>query len=91
MQLTQSLIVYLELLYGWSNHLWFIDRDRINYSGSFHVTHDRGYLYSLPESGPFPVLDALSSAFCRALGKEPFAECRTRQSPVLSNELVYRA
>jgi hypothetical protein len=40
---------------------------------------------ALPESGPLP------SAFCRALGKEAFAECRTRQSPTLGNELVYRA
>jgi hypothetical protein len=29
------------------------------------------------------VLDALSSAFCRTLYKEDFAECRTRQSPAL--------
>jgi hypothetical protein len=39
---------------------------------------------SLPESEPLP------SAFCRALGKEGFAESRTRQSPALGNELVYR-
>jgi hypothetical protein len=32
----------------------------------------------------------LSSAFYRALGKEDFAEHRTRQSPALSKELVYR-
>jgi hypothetical protein len=36
------------------------------------------------------VLGFLSSAFYRALGKEVFAESRTRQSPALGNELVYR-
>jgi hypothetical protein len=36
------------------------------------------------------VLGALPSAFCWALGKEAFAESRTRQSPALGNELVYR-
>jgi hypothetical protein len=40
------------------------------------------------------VLGALPSAFYRALskevGKEVFAECRTRQRPALSNEHVYR-
>jgi hypothetical protein len=38
---------------------------------------------SLPESKPLP------SAFYRALGKEDFAESRTRQSPALGKELVY--
>jgi hypothetical protein len=33
---------------------------------------------------------ALSSVFCQALGKEAFAESRTRQSHALGNELVYR-
>jgi hypothetical protein len=33
---------------------------------------------------------ALLSAFYRALGKEDFAERRTRQSPTLGKELVYR-
>jgi hypothetical protein len=33
---------------------------------------------------------ALPSAFCRALGKEAFAESRTRQSPTLGNDHVYR-
>jgi hypothetical protein len=33
---------------------------------------------------------ALPSAFCRALGKDFFAESRTRQSPTLGNEVVYR-
>jgi hypothetical protein len=33
---------------------------------------------------------ALPSAFYRALGKEVFAESRTRQSPALDKELVYR-
>jgi hypothetical protein len=33
---------------------------------------------------------ALPSAFCRALGKEVFVECRTRQSPALNNDHVYR-
>jgi hypothetical protein len=36
------------------------------------------------------VLDALPSIFCRALGKEVFAVCRTRQSPALGNNHVYR-
>jgi hypothetical protein len=36
------------------------------------------------------VLGALPSAFCRALGKEVFVECRTRQSPALGNDRVYR-
>jgi hypothetical protein len=36
------------------------------------------------------VLVSLPSAFCRALGKEGFAESHTRQSPALGNELVYR-
>jgi hypothetical protein len=33
---------------------------------------------------------SLPSAFYRALGKEDFAESRTRQSTALGNELVYR-
>jgi hypothetical protein len=33
---------------------------------------------------------ALPRAFYRALGKEDFAEGRTRQSPALGKELVYR-
>jgi hypothetical protein len=33
---------------------------------------------------------ALSSAFYRALGKKDFAERRTRQSPALGKELIYR-
>jgi hypothetical protein len=36
------------------------------------------------------VSDSLPSAFCRALGKEGFTESRTRQSPALGNELIYR-
>jgi hypothetical protein len=36
------------------------------------------------------VLESLPSAFYRALGKEDFAESRTRQSPALGKELVYR-
>jgi hypothetical protein len=36
------------------------------------------------------VSGALSSAFCRVLGKDSFAESRTRQSPALGNDLVYR-
>jgi hypothetical protein len=36
------------------------------------------------------VPDALLSAFCRALVKGGFAESRTRRSPALGNELVYR-
>jgi hypothetical protein len=33
---------------------------------------------------------ALSSIFYRALGKKDFAERRTRQSPALGKELIYR-
>jgi hypothetical protein len=40
--------------------------------------------------GLYRVPEALSSAFCRALGKEAFAERRTRQSPALGKELIYR-
>jgi hypothetical protein len=40
--------------------------------------------FALPESGPLP------SVFYRALGKADFAERRTRQSPALDKELVYR-
>jgi hypothetical protein len=36
------------------------------------------------------VLGSLPSAFCRALGKEAFAESRTRQSPALGNDHVCR-
>jgi hypothetical protein len=36
------------------------------------------------------VPDALPGAFYRALGKEAFAESRTRQSPTLGKELVYQ-
>jgi hypothetical protein len=36
------------------------------------------------------VPDSLPSAFCRALGKGGFTESRTRRSPALGNELVYR-
>jgi hypothetical protein len=36
------------------------------------------------------VPESLPSAFYRALGKEDFAESRTRQSPTLGKELVYR-
>jgi hypothetical protein len=32
----------------------------------------------------------LPSVFCRVLDKEVFAKCRTRQSPVLGNDHVYR-
>jgi hypothetical protein len=39
---------------------------------------------TLPESGSLP------SAFYRALDKEVFAERRTRQSPALGKELIYR-
>jgi hypothetical protein len=47
--------------------------------------HTMTLLNPLPESGPLP------SAFYRALGKEDFAERRTRQSPALGKELIYRA
>jgi hypothetical protein len=40
--------------------------------------------HALPESSAF------SSAFFRALGKDGFAECRTRQSPALGIDRVYR-
>jgi hypothetical protein len=36
------------------------------------------------------VSDSLPSVFCRALDKEGFTESRTRQSPALGNELIYR-
>jgi hypothetical protein len=36
------------------------------------------------------VPDVLSSAFSRALGKDGFAESRTRQSSALGNEARYR-
>ena len=36
------------------------------------------------------MLGALPSVFSRVLGKESFAEWRTRQSPALGNERVYR-
>jgi hypothetical protein len=36
------------------------------------------------------VSDFLSSAFCRALDKEGFAESRTRQRSALGNEPLYR-
>jgi hypothetical protein len=36
------------------------------------------------------VFNALPSAFYWALGKDVFAECRTRQSPALGNNRVYR-
>jgi hypothetical protein len=36
------------------------------------------------------VPEFLPSAFCRALGKDFFAESRTRQSPALGIDFVYR-
>jgi hypothetical protein len=36
------------------------------------------------------VSDSLPSVFCRTLGKEGFAESRTRQSSALGNEPLYR-
>jgi hypothetical protein len=50
----------------------------------YNVTLLEKFHPSLPESGPLP------SAFYQALGKKAFAESRTRQSPALGNELVYR-
>jgi hypothetical protein len=47
-----------------------------------------GYHYRNPSLCRVP--GSLPSAFYRALGKEDFAESRTRQSPALSKELVYR-
>jgi hypothetical protein len=48
----------------------------------YHPHYRNSDLYRVP--------GALPSAFCRALGKEAFAESRTRQSPALGNELVCR-
>jgi hypothetical protein len=56
-------------------------------AGSHATQHSNEMLLpavSLPESGPLP------SAFCRALGKDFFAESRTRQSLTLGNKVVYR-
>jgi hypothetical protein len=36
------------------------------------------------------VRGALSNVFCRALDKEVFAECCSRQSPALGNDRIYR-
>jgi hypothetical protein len=47
-----------------------------------------GYHYPNPSLCRVP--GSLPSAFYRALGKEDFAESRTRQSPALGKELVYR-
>jgi hypothetical protein len=38
----------------------------------------------------YRVSASLPSAFCRALGKEGFVECHTRQSSALGNEPLYR-
>jgi hypothetical protein len=48
------------------------------------------FKYTLPKSALCRVLGALPSAFCRVLDKDVFAECRTRQSPALGNDRVYR-
>jgi hypothetical protein len=48
------------------------------------------YLYHYRNPGLYRVPVSLPSAFCRELGKERFAESRTRQSLALGNELVYR-
>jgi hypothetical protein len=45
---------------------------------------------TLPEPGSSPVLGALLSAFCRALDKDFFVKCCSRQSPALGNNYVYR-
>jgi hypothetical protein len=52
------------------------------------VTHRCSIHYRNPRLCRVPV--ALPSAFYRALGKADFAERRTRQSPALGKELVYR-
>jgi hypothetical protein len=46
------------------------------------------YHYRNPDLCRVP--NSLPSAFCRALGKDFFAESRTRQSPALGNDVVYR-
>ena len=46
--------------------------------------------YHYQNPGLCRVSASLPSAFSRALGKEAFAERRTRQSPTLGNKLVYR-
>jgi hypothetical protein len=48
------------------------------------------YCLHYQNPGLCPVPASLSSAFSRAVGKAAFAESRTRQSPALGNELVYR-
>jgi hypothetical protein len=44
----------------------------------------------LPESVALPSARLFVECFCRALGKEAFAESRTRQSPALGNDSVCR-
>jgi hypothetical protein len=56
------------------------------------VVHRAGDASSVVQrGGGRQVSDSLPSAFCRALGKEGFAESRTRQSSALGNEPLYRA
>jgi hypothetical protein len=47
-------------------------------------------LLNFHHRNPAQVLNALASAFCRALDKELFAECHTRKSNTLGNNYVYR-
>jgi hypothetical protein len=53
-----------------------------------HQAYTRSCHYRNP--GLCRVPTALSSAFCRALGKDFFTESRTRQSPTPGNEVVYQ-
>jgi hypothetical protein len=48
------------------------------------------YRWHYRNPGLCRVLAALPSAFYRALGKDAFAERRTRQSPTLGKDLIYR-
>jgi hypothetical protein len=54
------------------------------------LKHIKTVSYHYRNLGLCRVPGSLPSAFYRALGKEDFAESRTRQSPALGKELVYR-
>jgi hypothetical protein len=62
-------------------------------SHSFFLSHDSQVRMSCPYHYQNPalcrVLDALLSAFCRALGKAYFAKCHSRRNKTLGNDLVY--
>jgi hypothetical protein len=62
-------------------------------AGSHATQHSNEMLLpavSLPDSGSLPSARSFAECFCRALGKDFFAESRTWQSPTLGNEVVYR-